>query len=370
MSEIIILVGEGRAGKTTYARNYAAENGYEYLTIDGHYDYSGAPKYFDFLDYLAAELNNNPTNNFILNGYLDYDDHFKYLKSKLLCHKIKAVLIYGDAETIRSRGKGGAVRINTRDEIIASYERFKTKWDFDEMLDSTNKYKKTKDYSIVMEKVKELKESKPTEEDVKKFLEEFEQSGQEKYHTIDLPFGYGIQGYTGNEEHYSWAQISQIYDFKDKKCADMGCFHGFFSFEMKKSAETVHGYDYKPEALETARKIAKLKELDVDFRFFDMNKGKFGTEDYDVILLLNALHHVKEPRFALEQVFSKGKCVILEVQFEGFTPNIQTGWKQMVENTAGWSKDLLISIAKEYGHELKEDFPSHRGRTIVKFEKC
>ena len=369
MSEIIILVGEGRAGKTTYAKNYAAETNYSYLTIDGHYDYSGEQKYLEFLNYIADTLNNNPNANFILDGYLDYDDHFKYLKAKLMCHKIKAVLIYGDAETIRSRGKGGAVRINTRDEIIASYERFKTKWDFDEMRDSTNKYKKIDNYDMVMEKVKELKESNPTEEDVKNFLEDFEQSGQEKYHSIDLPFGYRINGYCNEEEHCSWAQISQIYDFKDKKCADMGCFHGFFSFEMKKQAKEVHGFDYKHDALVTAVKIAKLKELKIRFRKFDMNTDKLN-EQFDVILLLNALHHVKEPRFALEQVFSKGKCVILEVQFDGFTPDIQTGWKQMVENTEGWSKELLISIAKEYGHELKEDFTSHRGRTIVKFEKC
>lgn len=369
MSEIIILVGEGRAGKTTYAKNYAAENGYEYLTIDGHYDYSGKENYFNFLNGVALELNNNPEKNFILDGYLDFDPHFEYLELGLSIHKIKAVLIYGDAETIRSRGKGGAVRINTRDEIIASYERFETKWYFDEMLDSTNNYIKTNNYDIVMEKVKQLSDGKPSEDDVKNFLEEFEKSGQEKYHTIDLPFGYKIQGYTNNEEYYSWNQILPIYNFKDKKCADMGCFHGFFSFEMKKTASIVHGYDYKKDAIITAARIANLKELDISFVHFDMNTDKL-EEDYDIILLLNALHHVKEPRFALEQVFSKGKCVILEVQFEGFSPDIQTGWKQMVENTDGWSKDLLISIAKEYGHELKEDFTSHRGRTILKFEKC
>ncbi len=108
MQEIIILVGCGRAGKTTYASKIAKEKGYEYLTIDGNYHYTGEEEYFRFVDYIATVLNINSNKNFILDGYLDFDDHFKVLKTKLIHHKIKPVLIFTNCEVIRSRGPGGA----------------------------------------------------------------------------------------------------------------------------------------------------------------------------------------------------------------------------------------------------------------------
>ena len=80
MKEIIILVGCGRAGKTTYAKKLS-EEGYEYIPIDGNYHYTGKEEYFRFVDLVADTLNKNHDKNFVLDGYLPHDDHFKYLKS-------------------------------------------------------------------------------------------------------------------------------------------------------------------------------------------------------------------------------------------------------------------------------------------------
>ena len=149
MKEIIILVGVGRAGKTTYAHKIAKEKGYEYLTIDGNYHYTGKEEYFRFVDYIAMTLNMNPEINFILDGYLDHDDHFKYLKSNLSSHKIKAVMVFTNCEVIRSRGSGQGT-LRSKEYIIEKYKEFQKAWDFDEFIEGDGNNKKVKTHEEVM----------------------------------------------------------------------------------------------------------------------------------------------------------------------------------------------------------------------------
>jgi len=199
-----------------------------------------------------------------------------------------------------------------------------------------------------------------TEQDVKDFLKKFEgKEGFDKYYqTIELPFGHKIQGYNVDSEHKSWDQISKIYNFKDKKVADIGCFNGYFCFEIKKSAKIVHGFDIVVPAIETAREIAKLKEMDIKFEVFDMDKEEI-KEEYDVILLLNISHHLKNLELVFNKLFSKTKTLIVEMPFTQSRPH----WVII-------SKEKLLEIAEKYNHKLKEDFTSARGRTILLFEKC
>ncbi len=195
-----------------------------------------------------------------------------------------------------------------------------------------------------------------TEQDVKDFLKKFEERNPEKYHTIELPFGYKIQGYNQDYEHKSWEQIKGIYDFKDKKVADIGCFQGYFCFEIKKSAKIVHGFDKNVLAIEIAQEIAKLKELDIKFEFFDLDKEKI-PEDYDVILFLNASQHLKNIELSFDKIFKKAKAVILEIPFK----QLKSHWSMI-------DRETLIEIAKKYNHKLKKEFTSFRGRTIMLFE--
>lgn len=199
-----------------------------------------------------------------------------------------------------------------------------------------------------------------TEQDVKDFLKKFgERQGFDKYYqTIELPFGHKIQGYNVDSEHKSWEQIKEIYDFKGKKVADIGCFTGYFCFEIKKSANIVHGFDKVVPAIETAREIAKLKELDIKFEVFDMDKEEI-KEEYDIILLLNVWQHLKNLELDLNKIFSKTKTVILEMDFVKLKPH----WSMI-------SKEKLFEIAEKYNHKLKKEFTSARGRTILLFEKC
>jgi len=198
-----------------------------------------------------------------------------------------------------------------------------------------------------------------TEQDVKNFLKKFEEKqGFDKYYqTIELPFGHKIQGYNVDSEHRSWEQIEEIYDFKDKKVADIGCFTGYFCFEIKKSAKIVHGFDKVDQAIETAREIAELKEIDIKFEVFDLDNEEI-KEEYDVILLLNVWQHLKNLELDLNKIFSKTKTVILEMGFVKLKPH----WSMI-------SKEKLLEIAEKHNHKLNKEIPSARGRTILLF-KC
>jgi len=149
MQEIIILIGCGRAGKTTYAKKIS-KKGYEYLTIDGNYHYTGKEEYFKFIDFIASILNKNPSKSFILDGYLDFDEHFKYLKKILRYHKIKPVLIFTNCEIIRGRGPGGAGIVHSIKHIIEKYKNFPNIWDFEEFIEGNGNNKKVKIHEEAM----------------------------------------------------------------------------------------------------------------------------------------------------------------------------------------------------------------------------
>jgi len=195
------------------------------------------------------------------------------------------------------------------------------------------------------------------EQDIKDFLKRFEERNLEKYQTIDLPFGYKIQGYNQDFEHKSWYQIREMYDFKNKKVADIGCFHGYFCFEIKKSAKIVHGFDHLASAIEIAKGIAKLKELDIKFEVFDLDKEEI-LESYDIILLLNTWQHLKDLEGGLNKTFSKAKAVILEISFIKSKPH----WSMI-------SRENLLKIAGKHSHKLKKEFKSFRGRILMLFKK-
>ena len=159
-------------------------------------------------------------------------------------------------------------------------------------------------------------------------------------------------------EHKSWDGISKIYDFKDKKVADVGCFHGYFCFEARKLGAEVVGYDKSEQAIKTAKEIAELKSLDIKFEVFDLDKEEI-PEEYDVILLLNTSQHLKNPKIAFNRIFSKAKDVILEVHFTQTRPE----WSII-------SKEELIEVAKECNHKLIKEVESHRpNRKIMLFGK-
>jgi len=356
MKEIIIVIGSSRAGKTSYSEKLEKE-GYEYIGIDEHYHYGEKEEYLKFVNFISDKLNDNKDKNFVLDGYLDLDIHFNYLRNKLKHHKIKPIIIYAKTDILIDRlvtTRPIRMKDSKEEEISIKdcYTRWvPNSWDINEceFVDSSNGFKKTS-YA-------EMFATFLIEQDVIDFIKKFEERGLEKYQTIELPFDHKIQGYNANYQYESWDRISKIYDFKDKKVADIGCFHGFFCFEIKKIAKIVHGFDFLDSAIETAREIAKLKGMDIKFDVFNMDKEEI-KEDYDVILLLNTSQHLKNLELDFNKIFPKTKALILEMGFVQLKPH----WSMI-------SKEKLLEIAEKHNFKLTKEVASTRpSRTIMLFE--
>jgi len=145
MTNLKILVGDGRSGKTTYA-NKLAKEGYELISIDNNYHYDGEEEYFKFLDFLANKLNNNPNKSFVLDGYIDFDKNFDYLRKKLKYHKINSVLVFANYKTIAERTLRIMNKIFTKERIMEFYRITIRAWEFDEFVEGDGENKKLKTY--------------------------------------------------------------------------------------------------------------------------------------------------------------------------------------------------------------------------------
>jgi len=98
----------------------------------------------------------------------------------------------------------------------------------------------------------------------------------------------------------------------------------------------------------TARKLSWLKKSKVCFYNDDI--VDFKTQNhYDILLVLNMLHHVSDIPKALKNVFSMGDLIVFEIAVE---------------------QEIIISkYAKDFGFKLDKKINSHREtREIILFK--
>jgi tRNA (mo5U34)-methyltransferase len=94
-------------------------------------------------------------------------------------------------------------------------------------------------------------------------------------------------------------------DLRDRTVLDIGCNGGFYSFELKRrGAARVVGVDHDPVYLNQARFARDQLGLDVDFVLgdvYDIDRI-VGGEQFDFIVFMGVLYHLRHPLFALEKV--------------------------------------------------------------------
>ena len=149
-----------------------------------------------------------------------------------------------------------------------------------------------------MDKKKSEKNINVSKEDVLKFLNETDLKG---YQSIELPFGLKTPGMDRSKS----ADIVFKHLVKDKSVLDIGCKYGYFCHEaILRGASLVNGVEISKTNVEIAKRIVNLWGRDIeiiegDFLETDIN------EKYDVVLLLNVLHHLISPVDILKKV---SKC--------------------------------------------------------------
>ena len=92
-------------------------------------------------------------------------------------------------------------------------------------------------------------------------------------------------------------------DLAGKSVLDIGCNAGFYSIEMKKrGADRVLGIDYDDKYLAQARFAAEVCGFDIEFRKLSVYDVAQLNENFDVVLFMGVLYHLRHPLLALDLI--------------------------------------------------------------------
>ncbi len=144
------------------------------------------------------------------------------------------------------------------------------------------------------------------------FLSDLDRMPHDKYYQdIELPSGIRVSGYSKSNE--TWKRLSTAIDFKDKSVLDVGCFHGFFLFKASEAgARELLGIDISQPAIDVAKRIAWLRNSKALFVQADICRFR-PEQRYDIILVLNVLHHIQDLHAALGNISQAGNLVVFEI---------------------------------------------------------
>ncbi len=116
----------------------------------------------------------------------------------------------------------------------------------------------------------------------------------DKYHRVELPYGLHA---TGQDV---WDRFPLVFppSLYGMSLLDIGCAHGAFSFEAERRGAKVVASDKNSTRLQAAKQLGEIIGSAVEFT--DRNFLDDGIDaSYDIVLLLNVLHHVDDPVAAL-----------------------------------------------------------------------
>jgi tRNA (mo5U34)-methyltransferase len=92
-------------------------------------------------------------------------------------------------------------------------------------------------------------------------------------------------------------------DLTGKTVLDIGCNAGFYSIEMKKrGAERVVGVDFDDVYLNQARFAAEVAGADIEFRKLSVYDVAGLGEQFDVVIFMGVLYHLRHPLLALDLI--------------------------------------------------------------------
>lgn len=141
--------------------------------------------------------------------------------------------------------------------------------------------------------------------EIRAFLDKNEYSF---YHRVDLPYGLFSRG----QDIASRYRDIFPRNMENWTVLDIGCASGGFSFEAERRGGHVLASDITPDRLNSAKTFAKI--LGSKVRFTDKNllaPSEVEPEKYDLVLLLNVLHHVPNLAQAIDVAVSRSKGVIV-----------------------------------------------------------
>src|SRR5687768_12466988 len=124
------------------------------------------------------------------------------------------------------------------------------------------------------------------------------------FHNLDLG---GVQTapnhFLGDYPQIKWQQFSAALpeDLTGKSVLDVGCNAGFYSIQMKRrGAARVVAIDTDEKYLAQARFAAKVSNVEIEFRNLSVYRIADLHEQFDLVLFMGVLYHLRHPLLALE----------------------------------------------------------------------
>jgi tRNA (mo5U34)-methyltransferase len=122
------------------------------------------------------------------------------------------------------------------------------------------------------------------------------------WHSFELPDGSRIEGVASLESLKNrLAQFPIPADLKGKRVLDIGCWDGWFSFELERRGAEVMAVDCWDNP--RFRQMHAAYNSRVDYRLLDiyeLTPARIGR--FDIVLFMGVLYHLKHPLLALERV--------------------------------------------------------------------
>ncbi len=124
------------------------------------------------------------------------------------------------------------------------------------------------------------------------------------FHNLELA---GVQTapdhFLGDYPRVKWQRFSASIpeDLSGKSVLDVGCNAGFYSIQMKRrGADRVVAIDTDEKYLAQARFAAKVSNAEIEFRNLSVYKVGDLHEQFDLVLFMGVLYHLRHPLLALD----------------------------------------------------------------------
>jgi 2-polyprenyl-3-methyl-5-hydroxy-6-metoxy-1,4-benzoquinol methylase len=137
----------------------------------------------------------------------------------------------------------------------------------------------------------------------KEAIEKLLASEDFKYHRVPLPFGLATPG----QDRSDTAALVLPNSLAGKSVLDVGCALGYFSFEAeRRGAARVVGIELRDDRFRQANRLKDVLGSRVEFVQRNVLTDDLGGP-FDIVLLLNVIHHLAEPMSALRRLAAATK---------------------------------------------------------------
>ncbi|MBU3177701.1 methyltransferase domain-containing protein [Clostridium estertheticum] len=158
------------------------------------------------------------------------------------------------------------------------------------------------------------------------------------------------------DERLKYKVLSKV-NIKDKVVADLGCGTGFLSLALALDASIVFSIDQSVNMLVETRKLMETKKFDNVYPIkSSIDNLALFDESVDVVFINMALHHVKDAKKAIEEMFriikKDGTLIISDVQ----------------EHNGEWAKTEMFDEWLGFSNNQMKEWLTSAGFNLVNIE--